>query len=114
LYQDKKEDQWTFYISLKRQMIKKQNAMQSKINKLLNKDTTNAQELKLIEKQDKLAKKRKVQAKKIAKLLGQRKVANIHLDKYTSELKELIAKLHEDNLFAFQKQGNLSDQKPLP
>jgi hypothetical protein len=34
LYQDKKNDQWTFYISLKRQMVKKQNAMQNKINRV--------------------------------------------------------------------------------
>ena len=34
LYQDKKNDQWTFYISLKRPMVKKQNAMQNKINRV--------------------------------------------------------------------------------
>lgn len=35
LYHDKKDDQWTTYISLKRQMVKKQNAIQHKIGKAL-------------------------------------------------------------------------------
>ena len=34
----------------------------------------------------------------MAASLGVNKVANIHLDKYTSELKTLIGKLHDDNL----------------
>lgn len=32
--------------------------------------------------------------------LGEKKVGNIHLDKYTNELKNLIGKLHDDNLDA--------------
>lgn len=35
LFNDKKEEQWTSYISLKRQMVKKQNAMQQKIGRSL-------------------------------------------------------------------------------
>jgi len=49
-------------------------------------------------RQDKLAKRRRIQAKKIAKVLGEKKIGNIHLDKYTEELKSLIGKLHDDNL----------------
>jgi len=30
--------------------------------------------------------------------LGVDKIANVHLDKYSSELKNLIGKLHDDNL----------------
>lgn len=34
----------------------------------------------------------------MAASLGVSKIANIHLDKYTTELKSLIGKLHDDNL----------------
>jgi hypothetical protein len=105
LYQDKKEDQWTFYISLKRQMIKKQNAIQTKLGKVMQKNKSDSNEQRLREQEKRLAKKRRIQAKKIAMMLGQKKIGNIHLDKYTAELKELIGKLHDDNLDAVQNRG---------
>jgi hypothetical protein len=40
-----------------------------------------------MEKQQKEAKKKRQQAKRMAASLGATKVANIHLDKYTNELK---------------------------
>uniref|UniRef100_A0A7S3CPI6 Cyclic nucleotide-binding domain-containing protein n=1 Tax=Strombidium rassoulzadegani TaxID=1082188 RepID=A0A7S3CPI6_9SPIT len=111
LYQDKKDDQWTFYISLKRQMVKKQNALQNKIGKMLMKDNGESKEKKVLEKQEKLAKKRKAQTKKIAAMLGQKRIGNIHLDKYTQELKNLIGKLHDDNLDAVQNKGAQKEVK---
>jgi hypothetical protein len=38
-------------------------------------------------------------------MLGQKKMGNIHIDKYTAELKELIGKLHDENLNAVQSRG---------
>lgn len=42
----------------------------------------------------------------MAQSLGSSKVANIHLDKYTQELKQLIGKLHDDNLDAVHLKGH--------
>lgn len=42
----------------------------------------------------------------MAASLGSNKVANIHLDKYTNELKQLIGKLHDDNLDAVHLKGH--------
>jgi len=38
LFHDKKNDEWTSYMSLKRQMIKKNNAAQKRVVKLLKKN----------------------------------------------------------------------------
>lgn len=66
LYQDKKDDQWTFYISLKRHMVKKQNAKNNRITKMLQQDLGLSKEEREREKQEKAARKRKAQSKKLA------------------------------------------------
>ena len=37
--------------------------------------------------------------------MGATKIGNIHLDKYSNELKQLIGKLHDDNLDAVHLKG---------
>lgn len=34
----------------------------------------------------------------MAEALGKKKVGNVHIDKYTHELKDLIGQLHDENL----------------
>ena len=53
-----------------------------------------------IKKANKLAKLKRTEAKKMAQQLGNKKIANIHLDKYSNEFKTLIGKLNDDNLDA--------------
>jgi len=101
LYEKKKDYQWTFYISLKRQMVKKQNASQARLSNMM-KSVKGGEllELNLMEQQLRKAKVQKLQDKALAKQLGQDKVGKIHLDKYTSELKNLIIQLNDSNLDA--------------
>ena len=83
-------------MSLKRQMVKKNNALQSKMGrqkKLAEKE----EESKETKKANKEAKLKRIEAKKMAQQLGNKKLASIHLDKYSNDFKNLIGKLNDEH-----------------
>jgi len=113
LIKDKRHDEWTEYMSLKRKLIKKQARMQINIREgsapltleSVSKKIHDQSEIKSQKKSSKSKQKvlrREVQVKvdkdkyKVANKDGRQ----IHLDIYTKELKKLIGKLNDSNLDA--------------
>lgn len=119
LIKDKKHDEWTEYMSLKRRLVKKKSRMQKKLSKL--KDMDEPLTMEMVEKKlmlDKEIRQKKKDSKDMQKRLrnevqvtGKAKAKagaaarGIHLDVYTSELKQLISKLNDDNLDAQNDRG---------
>jgi len=80
-------------------MVKKQTSIQNKMGNTLKKKPSTKAVLTADEiKQEKDAKSKRNQVKKLANQLGQKDVAHMHLDKYTDQLKNLIGRLHDENL----------------
>lgn len=99
IYNDKKNDHWTFYISLKRKTVKKQMAFQQKLGQsVLNMKSKDHKALKKQMKMEKEIKKQTDESQRLACMLGKTKDANVHLNKYTNKLKDLIGKLHDETL----------------
>lgn len=91
-------------------MVRKQNALQNKMTQVMKRDPN---EDKAVNQQFKASlKKDKEAAKVFAESLGKKKAATIHINKYTNELKNLIGKLHDDDLDKMNIKGNVTaDQK---
>ena len=97
LFMSKKNDEWTFYMSLKRQMVKKNNAAQLRVGKLLNRSKRGLKDIKqhcCDHEEENLTKSLKVK---------QTKAAKIHLDVYSEELKKLIGRLNDETIDAADK-----------
>ena len=76
-------------------MVKKNNALQNKMGRR-NRLTDQEEESKESKKANKEAKIKRIEAKKMAQQLGNKKIATIHLDKYSNDFKNLIGKLNDE------------------
>lgn len=98
LINQKKNEEWTFYMSLKRQMVKK-TQVKKHSRKIFNseQELKNKSELKAREKE---ARRQRIENKKMANQLGVNKKnkVNIHLQQYTNDLKKLIENLNDNHL----------------
>ena len=76
--------------------------MQNKIGRVMQKQSkqVDSSAQRQSEKYEKQQKKSRQHNKKIATSLGVSQVNNIHLQKYTKDLKTLIGQLYDDNLDA--------------
>lgn len=98
IYAEREEDQWTFYISSKRQMVKKQSALRKKLN-----DVQTKVQKEMMEKKNKMLaeqqmNQRKMHGQQLAAALGKDKAADLHINKYSTNFKSLIGRLDDEKL----------------
>lgn len=88
-------------------MVKKNNAIQSRLGRNIQalESLENGMTIDELKKFSKQSKQKRIANKKIAEQLGNKKIASIHLDKYSNEFKNLIGKLNDANLDAVQMTG---------
>lgn len=94
LYSKIKDDEWTSYMSLKRQLIKKNDSKRIKARG----NITSKQAIEERKKLKRLASeaKNKIKANKfLARSLGQRSLNSLHLEKYSQQLKDTINIINE-------------------
>ena len=94
LFNSKKNEEWTFYMSLKRQMYKKQEMKKLGFSKQAA-SISNKKETKILEKEAKL---KRIKNKQMVMQLGVKEMGSVHIEKYTKELKSLIGTLNDESL----------------
>lgn len=95
MIEHKGDDEWNPYMSLKRQHIKRQNELNTRVGRLVKKDMKATNDKLKTQKMIKRA-----MTVQMGNILGLDKDVNFHFDVYTAELKQLISKLNDDHIDA--------------
>lgn len=94
LYSRIKDDEWTNYMSLKRQLIKKNDCRKIKSRGNITSKTA-IEERKKLKKLTSYAKNKNKINKSVARSLGQRSLNSLHLEKYSQQLKDTINRIND-------------------
>ena len=93
MYETYKFGEWAFYMSVKRQMVKKKIHNQSRMNKLLKMGKKSPEEIEIYRATREINKTHKKEQRLIGKMLGKEGAVSTHLDSYTQSFKSLINNL---------------------